>query len=69
MRAKGKAFMAIIGVVLVAIAILLQMIVDWYQSYASGIPCPTTIKLLVIASGALTLLALFISLAARGRSR
>lgn len=67
MKAKGKAFLAILGVVLVALATLLQMIVDWYQSYAMGIPYPTTIKLLVIVAGVLTLIALFISLAAGGR--
>ncbi|MCD6300892.1 MAG: hypothetical protein J7L82_02355 [Staphylothermus sp.] len=69
MSGKGRAFLAILGVILVAIATLIQMIVDWYQSYAAGIPYPTTIKLLVLAAGVLTFIALFISLRAGGGRR
>ena len=61
-----KTALALTGVVLVALATLLQMIIDWYQSYAYGIPMPNKIKLLVILAGILTLIALIISLIASG---
>ena len=61
-----KTALALVGVVLVALATLLQMIIDWYQSYAYGIPMPNRIKILVIIAGILTLVALIISLVASG---
>ena len=61
-----KTILAIIGVVLVALATLIQMVVDWYQTYAYGIPMPNTIKLLVIFAGLLTLGALALSIIASG---
>jgi len=67
MKAKGKALLALIGVVLVALATLIQMIVDWYQSYAYGIPMSNVVKALVIAAGVLTLIALVISIKAGGK--
>jgi len=61
-RAAGKATLALIGIMLVGAATVIQMIVDWYQSYAYGIPMPNTIKFLVIVAGVLSLLAVIISL-------
>ena len=57
-----KAKLALVGVGLVGAATVIQMIVDWYQSYAQGIPMPTIIKLLVIVAGVLALSATSISL-------
>ncbi len=57
-----KGLLAVIGVGLVAAATLIQMIVDWYQTYAYGIPMPNIVKILILAAGGLTLLALIISL-------
>ena len=59
---RGKALLAIIGVALVGIATVIQMIVDWYQSYAQGVPMPRTIQALVLLAGALSLFAVIISL-------
>ena len=59
---RGKAILAILGIVLVGIATIIQMIVDWYQSEAQGIPMSNTIKLLVLFAGILSLLAVLISL-------
>ena len=61
-RATGKATLALVGIVLVGVATVIQMIVDWYQTYAYGIPMPTVIKLLVLLAGFLSLLAVIISL-------
>ena len=61
----GKAALALLGVGLVAAATLLQMIIDWYQSEALGVPMPNTLKFLVLGAGALTLLALVISVYSR----
>ena len=61
----GRAALALIGVGLVAAATLLQMIIDWYQSEAMGVPMPNTLKLLVLGAGALTIIALIISVYSR----
>ncbi|RLG89931.1 MAG: hypothetical protein DRO36_06940 [Candidatus Hecatellales archaeon] len=62
----GKAVLAIIGVALVGIATVIQMIVDWYQSYAQGVPMPRTIQALVLLAGALSLLAVVLSIKGSG---
>jgi len=51
----GRAVVAGIGVLFVAIATLIQMVIDWYQSEAQGVPMPSTLKLLVLLAGGLTL--------------
>ena len=51
----GKAILAGLGVLFVGMATLLQMVIDWYQSEAQGVPMPSTLKLLVLLAGALTL--------------
>ena len=51
----GKAILAGLGVLFVGLATLIQMVVDWEQSEAQGVPMPSTLKLLVLAAGALTL--------------
>jgi len=56
-----KAKLAAIAIFLVAVATVIQMIVDWYQSYAQGIPMPNRVKALVLAAGALSLLAAIFS--------
>lgn len=61
----SKAGLALIGVGLVALATLLQMVIDWYQSEAQGVPYPGWLKLLVIGAGLLTLTALIISVYSR----
>ena len=61
-----KTVLALVGVVLVALATLVQMLVDWYQTYAYGIPMPNVIKILVIFAGLLTLAALALSIVASG---
>ena len=58
----SRATLAILGVILVGIATIIQMVVDWYQSYAYGIPMPNKIKFLVLLAGFLSLLAVIISL-------
>jgi len=64
-----KAVLALIGVILVGAATIIQMIVDWYQSYAYGIPTPTLVKALILLAGGLSLLAVIISIKARGDRR
>jgi len=59
---KSKALLAIIGVALVGIATVIQMVVDWYQSYAYGIPMPKVIQALVLLAGFLSILAVILSL-------
>ena len=59
-----KTFLALLGVFLVGVATIIQMIVDYYQSYAQGIPTPNMIKALVLLAGALSLIAVVISLKA-----
>ena len=66
-KGMGRAALALIGVGLVAAATLLQMVIDWYQSEAMGVPMPNTLKLLVLGAGALTILALIISIVVRAR--
>jgi len=62
-----KSFIALLGVILIAVATLMQMMVDWYQSYALGVPQPSLVKFLVVAAGILTFLALILSLMASSR--
>ena len=62
----SKAVLAIIGVALVGVATVIQMVVDWYQSYARGVPMPRTIQLLVLLAGALSLLAVVLSIKGSG---
>ncbi len=64
-KGMGRAALALIGVGLVAAATLLQMIIDWYQSEAVGVPYPGWLKLLVLGAGALTIIALIISVYSR----
>jgi len=66
---KGKALLALIGIALVGIATIVQMIVDWYQSYAMGVPMPNIIKALVLFAGILSLIAVIISLKSGVRAR
>ncbi len=61
----GKAALALLATGLVAAATLLQMIIDWYQTEAQGVPMPGVIKMLILGAGALTLLALIVSVAAQ----
>lgn len=66
---RGRALLALLGVALVGIATVIQMVVDWYQSYAYGIPMPNTIRFLVLLAGFLSLLAVLISLSSGVRAR
>ncbi len=61
-----KGLLAVIGIALVGIATIIQMIVDWYQSYAQGIPMPRAIQALVLLAGFLSLLAVILSLKGTG---
>ena len=61
-RGASKASLALVGIMLVGLATVLQMIIDWYQSYAYGIPMPKTIQALVVLAGLLSLIAVVISL-------
>ncbi len=56
----GKLGLAFLGILFVGLATFLQMVVDWYQSEAQGIPMPNTLKILVIAATVLTLLAIWL---------
>ena len=58
----SKVILATLGVALVAIATLIQMTVDWFQSDAMGIAFPMKLKLLTLTAGGLTLLALILSI-------
>ncbi len=57
-----KSVLALIGVALVGAATIIQMTVDWYQSYAEGIPMPRVIQALTIVAGLLALLSVIITL-------
>lgn len=61
-RGASKVSLALIGIMLVGLATVLQMIIDWYQSYAYGVPMPKTIQALVVLAGLLSLIAVVISL-------
>ena len=63
------AVVAFISILLIAAATLIRTVVDIYQTEAQGIPMPTTLKLMVLAAGALTIAALYISVRARVRGR
>mgnify|MGYP000507014911 CR=1 FL=1 len=54
-RGTSKTSLALLGVLLIGIATVLQMIIDWYQSYAYGIPMPRVIQGLVLLAGLLAL--------------
>ena len=56
----GKLGLAFLGILFVGLATFLQMVVDWYQSEAQGIPMPNTLKFLVVAATVLTLLAIWL---------
>ena len=51
-----------LGIALVAGATVLQMIIDWYQSEAQGVPMPTVLKVLVLLAGLMALLSAIIGL-------
>lgn len=61
---RGRAALALVGLGLVGAATVLQMAVDWYQSYAYGIPMPNVVKALVIVAGLLALVATVIGFVA-----
>ena len=63
----SRAVLAGLGVLFVGLATLIQMIVDWEQSEAQGVPMPSTLKLLVLAAGLLTLASIAIGLYASRR--
>ena len=58
----SRAVLAGLGVLFVGLATLIQMVVDWEQSEAQGVPMPSTLKLLVLAAGLLTLASIAIGL-------
>ena len=62
-----KSILALVGVALVGAATVLQMMVDWYQSYAEGIPMPKVIQALTVFAGCLALLSVIISVIANRR--
>lgn len=60
-----KVKIAALAIFLVAVATVIQMLVDWYQSYAYGIPMPGRVKAMVIVAGLLSLAAAALSLASK----
>ena len=62
----GRAGLALLGMVLVGLATLLQMFVDWHQQSVSQSVDPK-VKLAILGAGALSLLAVLIGLAASRR--
>jgi len=58
----SRAFLAMLGVALVAMATLIQIVIDWYQSDAMGVAYPFRLKLLTLVVGILTFMALILSI-------
>lgn len=54
-------FLGWVAILCVALATLIQMVIDWYQSDAYGIPFPFWLKVLTVIAAVLTLIAVFMS--------
>ncbi len=62
----GKALIALIALILLALSTLLQIVYDWYQSYAYGVPHADRTRILVVVAGVLALLALVLTIVSKG---
>ncbi len=65
----SRSVIAVVAVVLLALSTLLQIVYDWFQSYAHGIPYADRTRLLVVVAGALTILAIVLTIIGKGGRR
>ena len=61
----GRLNLAFLGIFLVGLATLLQMVVDYFQSEAYGVPASRLLQYVTVGIAVMTLVAIFISLKAQ----
>ncbi len=60
----GKAALILIGVLLL-ISTAMHIIVNWYQSFAMGVPHADKLRALILIAGALAILAIVLTISRR----